>query len=48
MIMQDTERVQRLTGILRERKDAREFMNQIKDGRKKYAGGEKSHFITTG
>ena len=39
--MQDTERIQRLAGLLRERKDAMEIVNQIKGGRKKYAGGGK-------
>ena len=39
--MQDTERIQRLAGLLRERKDAMEIVNQIKGGRKKYAGDGK-------
>lgn len=39
--MQDTERMQRLAGILRERKDVMEIVNQIKGGRMKYAGGGK-------
>ena len=37
--MQDTQRIQRLAGILRERKEAMEIVNQIKCGRKNYAGG---------
>lgn len=39
--MQDSERIQRLASILRERKDAMDIVNQIK-GERKNVGGKKA------